>query len=197
VAETTTRTRKPIAPPLQVALALQEDSLKAALVAERGRVVAHAQADLSSQTTRAVSAAIVKLIVELAHTQARGASPITSIGLSVPGQLDPRSGRVTLPGWKNWTRVPLGQLLETQLDEAGYDIRRASTVNEARAATSDSGHPPITISPRAAALAAAESWVGAARGKEHVVYLGIGTALECGILVNGRALTGRTLPPRL
>lgn len=188
--ETITRTRKPAAPPLQIALAIQEDALAAALINDRARVIAHTQTALTGRTTRAVNAALVKLIIELAHAEVRGASPLTSIGLSVFGQLDPRSGRVTLPGWKHWTRVPLGQLLETELDEAGYDIRRASTESEARAETRDSGHPPITVSMRSAALAAAESWIGAARGKQHVIYVGIGATIETGILVNGRLLAG-------
>lgn len=187
---TKSATLKPVAAPLQVALALHAEAVTAALVTDRGRVSAVTQIALASRTTRAVTVAFVKAILELAHTEARGAAPLASIGLSVEGQLDPRSGRVTLPGWKNWTRVPLGQLLEAQLDEAGYDIRQPATMNKARAEMRASGHPPISVTSRPAALAAAESWVGAARGKQHVIYVGIGVDIETGILVQGRPLLG-------
>jgi predicted NBD/HSP70 family sugar kinase len=175
---------------LQIALALQSEAVCAALINDRARVVAFAQATLSSQTTRAVNAALVKVIIELAHAEARGVSPITAIGLSLPGQLDPRSGRVSVPGWKHWTRVPLGELLEAQLDEAGYDIRRAVANSHARAERRASGQPPIILSTRPVACAAAESWVGAARGKHNVIYLSVAATIEAGILVNDRPLLG-------
>jgi len=179
-----------VAAPLQIALVLQPEAVTAALVTDRGRVSAVTQIALASRTTRAVTAAFVKAIIELAHTEARGTAPISSIGLSVDGQLDPGTGRVTLPGWRNWTRVPLGQLLEAQLDEAGYDIRQSATQNKARAERRASGHPPISVNSRPTALAAAESWVGAARGKQNVIYVGIASDIETGILVQGRPLLG-------
>ncbi len=187
---TITRTRKPAPSPLTLALALHSDAVSAALVNERGRVVAQAETTPKFQTTRAVIAALVELIVELAHTDARGASEIKAIGLCLPGQIDPHSQRVTIPTWKNWTRVPLLDLLERELDQAGYDIRQPAATTEAAAETRASGHPPVTLSPRAVALAAAESWVGAARGKQHVVYVGLSETIESGILSGGRALLG-------
>ena len=188
--KTSPRSRKLAPPPLTVALALNPGSLNAALVSERGRVVAQASAPLAASTTRATVAALVKLIVELAHTDARGAAEINGIGISLPGLLDPHSGRVTLPSWKGWTRVPLGELLERELDDAGYELRQPLASTEARAEMRQSGHPPVTFSSRAVALAAAESWIGAARGKQHVVYISLGDTIESGILVNGHAFLG-------
>lgn len=187
---TITRTRKPASPPLILALALHSDAITAALVDTRGRVVAQSETAPKFRTTRAVVAAMVELIVELAHTEARGISEIEAIGICLPGQIDPQSQRVTLPTWKNWNRVPLHDLLERELDKAGYDIRQHAATTEAAAETQASGHPPVTLSPHGVTLAAAESWVGAARGKQHVVYLALGETIEGGILIGGRALLG-------
>lgn len=187
---TITRTRKPTPPPLTLALALHSGALTAALVNERGRVIAQAALTPKFQTTRAVLAAMAELIVELAHTDARGTADINAIGVSLPGHIDPQSRRVTIPGLKNWNRVPVHDLLERELDKAGYDIRQHSTTTQAIAETSVSGHPPVTLSPRAVSLAAAESWVGAARGKQNVVYVGLSETIESGILIGGRAFLG-------
>lgn len=186
----TTRTRKTTKPPLIVALELGTATLAAALVDERARVLAEVSAQFPAPMTRAVVTTMVKLIIELAYAKPRGAAAIQAIGISVPGQLDPHSERVTLNGWKNWTRVPLRQLLERELSEVGYDIRQPATASESRAEVRATGHPPITLSPRLAALAAAESWIGAARGKQHVVYVELGETIESALLLNGRAWLG-------
>ena len=184
------RTRKAAPPPLVLALALHSDDITAALVNERGRVVAQTVATPKFYTTRAVLAVMAELIVELAHAEARRTSEIKAIGVSLPGQIDPQSQRVTIPAWKNWTRVPLHDLLERELDKAGYDIRQHTTSTEAVAETRTSGHPPVTLSPRVVTFAAAESWVGAARGQKHVIYLSLSETIESGILIGGRALLG-------
>lgn len=186
----TIRTRKTIAPSLVLALELGTDALAAALVDERARVLAEASAPFSAPTTRAVVTTMAKLIIELAYAKPRGAAIIRAIGVSVPGQLDPQSERLTLGNWKNWTRVPLRELLERELNKLGHDIRRPVMASEARAEIHTSGHPSVTLSPRLAALAAAESWIGAARGKQHVIYVELGEAIEGAFLLNGRAWLG-------
>lgn len=186
---TETKTSTPNPSVLTLAATLRTGALTAALINERGRVLAQLQSELKSQTTRTLVPALARLLVELAHAEARGAAVISAIGLSVSGLIDPATKRVTSEAWK-WTRVPLGQLVETALDEVGYDIRQPAAANHARAETRASGHPPISVHPYLAALAAAESWVGAARAKRHVIYLNLDDAIECGILLDGRALLG-------
>ncbi len=184
------RTRKALAPPLVLAVKLDTIGLTAALLDDRTRVLAKVGSSFSSSTTRGIVTTLTKQIIWLAHVQARGKSAIRAIGVSVPGQLDPQTQRVTFTGWKNWTRVPLGQLLERELTAAGYDIRQSAVANEARAELRATGQPPIVVSSRLAALVAAESWVGAARGKQHVIYVEVGETIESAFLLNGRAWMG-------
>lgn len=186
---TESKTSTPKPPALTLAASLQTGALTAALVNERGRLIAQQQTALKSQTTRTLVPTLARLLVELAHNEARGTNPIRAIGLSVPGQLDPSTNRLTVADWR-WTRVPLGQLLESALDEVGYDIRQPATNTRAKAGHQASGHPPIFVQPRLATLAAAESWLGAARSKSHVVYVQLAEEIECGVLLAGRPLLG-------
>lgn len=183
---------KPEARPLVIGVELNQTQIYVALVDDQARVVAERNFTTPQRTTRAAVAAIAQTILELASSKERGPSPIAAIGISVAGVVDPPTGRVSINDLKGWTRVPLGQLLEENLDESGHDIRTPIGEKRARAGHAESGHPPISICSRASAIAAAESWNGAARGKSNVVYLSVGSEIEAGILADGRVLTGAT-----
>ncbi len=190
--ENPARTAQSIPAPLVIGLELDSARLRAALVNEAGRIVAERSAPMPTRTTRAAVGAIVGLLLELGGCAERGAHPIERVGVAVAGLIDPPTGRVSLPALRGWTRFPLLPALETALDEAGHDIRKPAGERRGRAVAAVSGHPSMSLCTRPAALAAAESWTGAARGKQNVVYLGIDHAIEAGILVEGRALLGAT-----
>lgn len=176
--------------PLIIGVAFNVAQISAALIDERARIIAAKQMPTPKRTTRAVAGAITELVVALAATGARGDSPIPAIGLSVPGIVDPPTERVSITDLKGWTRVALRSLIEEGLAASGHDVRTPLHQRRARAAVGVSPHPAITINTRAAALAAAESWTGAARGKSHIVYVALDSEVEAGILVAGRVLTG-------
>lgn len=182
--------RQADAEPLIIGIEFTQTEITAALVDENARVIAERNIETPQRTTRAAIAALARTVIELAAAKEREKSPLVGIGLSVAGVIDPATGRVSIPGWKGWTRVALGQTLEEHLNDSGHDIRTPVTEKRGRAAHATSAHPVITISSRASAIAAAESWHGAARGKSNVVYVSIGADIEAGILINGRALTG-------
>ncbi len=175
---------------LIVGLEFDQNKITAALIDDQANVVAVRQTETPQRTTRSAVAAMAKTVIDLAAAKERGASPIAAIGVAASGLVDPSSGRVSIAEMKGWTRVPLAQLLEENLDSSGHDIRTHKSDNRARAHHVESGHPLITTNSRVAALAAAESWVGSARGKNNVVYLSIGSEIEAGILINGTVMTG-------
>lgn len=185
-----TRSAKPEAKPLVLGVELNSTQLSVALVDDQARIVAERKLATPQRTTRATIADIAQALIELAASKEREANPIVGIGVSVAGLVDPSTGRVSIDDLKGWTRVPLGQLLEESLDESGHDIRTPTTEKRARAGHAESGHPPIVIYSRASAVAAAESWHGAARGKSNVVHLSIDSGIEAGILTNGQVLAG-------
>jgi glucokinase len=165
-------------------------NITVALVDERARVLARNQIETPNRTTRAAVATMTKLILGASLAKERGDSLIRAVGVSVPGQVDPESERVTISGLRNWTRIALGKMIEEGLSDSGYDIRTPHNERRARAQPGLSAHPSIAIQPCIRCAAAAEGWVGAARGKNDVVYLSIGEEIEAGILADGRILQG-------
>jgi predicted NBD/HSP70 family sugar kinase len=175
---------------LVVGVGFDHRNITVALVDERARVLARQQAETPQRTTRAAATTITKLILGACLTTERGDGVIRAIGVSVPGQVDPSTGRVSISGLKNWTRIALAKMIEEGLSESGYDIRNPLNERRARAQPAISSQPAIAIQPHICCAAAAEGWVGGARGKNNVVYLSIGEAIEAGILADGRVLQG-------
>ncbi|MGH9939412.1 MAG: ROK family protein [Blastocatellia bacterium] len=178
------------ASPMVIAIQFDRSKIIAALVNEQGRAVEECRIATPQRTTRAAATEVAKMIVVLAVSQSRALGPINAIGFSVAGLVDPATGRVSIPGLKGWTRVALRQMVEEELEGAGIDIRVPPDEKRARAKYGDSAFPAMVINSRAAAMAAGEAWVGAARGKNNVVYLSIGEDVEAGIIVDRRVAPG-------
>jgi glucokinase len=176
--------------PLSLATELSGGKLSTALVDERGRVLAFRQIEAPLTNGRVVATAISKSLIEMATASERGDQPITAIGLSFPGWVDPTDQRVTITGRTGWLRIALGELVERELTASGIDIRTPLTQKRHRAELQSSSHPPMAINSRNAALVAAEGWVGAARGSLNAVHLEINDEIEAGILIDGRILHG-------
>lgn len=175
------------------------ETLAVALIDEDGRPVAGGLQETPQRTTRAAVAALTDMLLALASSKERGARRISALGISVAGYVDPATQRVTIPAlqdekgwkaWKGWTRVNLPEMIEECLIQSGYDISTPAGVKRARADRKEPRHLPMRVSPRVACLAAAESWVGRGRGKEHLVYLSLGNTIEAGIISGGQALQG-------
>jgi glucokinase len=175
---------------LIVGVGFDHRNITVALIDERARVLAREQAETPQRTTRAAAATMTKLILGASMTKERGDGLIRAIGISVPGEVDPSTGRVSISGLKNWTRIALGKMIEEGLSDSGYDIRSPLNERSARAQLAISSHPAIAIQSRICCAVAAEGWVGGARGRKNVVYLSIGEEIEAGILADGRVLQG-------
>ncbi len=96
-------------------------------------------------------------------------TPVTGIGISAPGPLNPETGVVVappnLPGWHN---VPLGDMLHDEFDV------------------------PIFVGNDANVAALAETMRGVARGRKHVIYITVSTGIGGGIITDGHMLLGDT-----
>lgn len=94
-------------------------------------------------------------------------TPVTGIGISAPGPLNPETGVIVappnLPGWKH---VPLGDILR---EEFGV---------------------PVFVGNDANVAALAEVSRGAARGYRHAIYITVSTGIGSGIVIDGRLLLG-------
>lgn len=181
---------QPLKKQLSLGVEFDQKIISAALIDDQADVMVIRQSETPQRTIRSAVTAMAKMIIDLAASKEREAGSIVAIGVAAPGLVDPSTGRVSVTEMRGWARVPLAQLLEENLDASGHDIRTHKSDSQARAHHVESAHPLITVSSRAAALAAAESWVGAARGKKNVVYLSIDSEIEAGIIADGRVLTG-------
>ncbi|HKX29690.1 MAG TPA: ROK family protein [Blastocatellia bacterium] len=182
--------RSQISPQLVIGIEIDPDRLSTALVDGHGKIIAERQSEPARLTTRSVAATVAGSILDLAASRERGSSSIGAVGISVAGLIDPVTDRVSIPAWKNWVRVDLRQLIEDELSKSGHDIGTPLNEKRARAQHKVSPHPAMIIHNRQSCAAVAESWNGAARGKDHVVYLSLGAEVEVGIWSQGQVLRG-------
>lgn len=96
-----------------------------------------------------------------------GGENLLGIGISAPGFLDTRRGVLfSPPNLPGWSRVPLKKILEEEFEA------RAILENDANAA------------------ALAESFFGAGKGFQDIVYLTMSTGIGGGIIIGGRLHRG-------
>src|SRR5262245_61495423 len=80
--------RSQIPPQLVIGIELTADRLVAALVDGHGKITAEQRSEIARLTTRSAAAAIAGSILKLASSKERGSNLISTIGLSVEGQVD-------------------------------------------------------------------------------------------------------------
>jgi len=175
---------------MRIGIEFDRAKIVAALVDETGRIVTERTAAMPSRTIRAAIAEIRTLILYLSSAPERESCRISGIGVSVDGLVDPPTSRVTIAGLKGWTRVAMIEMLEEALAESGHDIRTPAGQRHARAEKKESPHPAMKVYSRPVAIAAAEAWRGAARGKSNVVYVSLGETITLGIIADGRPING-------
>ncbi|HVM76132.1 MAG TPA: ROK family protein [Candidatus Saccharimonadales bacterium] len=152
-----------------VALDLGGTKLAGALVNRAGKIVGR----MSVSVDGASGMAPVRQMTVMARSlttgeDARGRSKlerIAAVGVAVPG-LVRRDGTVWAPNLKGWTRMPLEKRLHAELGV------------------------PVTVESDRNAAVLGESWRGAARGKNDVIVVMIGTGIGAGILSGGRLVRG-------
>jgi glucokinase len=155
--------------PAVIALDLGGTKLASALFSADGRGFEKRRVELKSHAGDAVGQLIVKQIERLQEAAAKRDVEVAAIAICVPGIADPESGRVWAPNLPGWTDYPLRS-----------EIRRALVNNDIKV---------VVESDRAASILG-ETWLGAARGCRHAVFLAIGTGIGAGILVDGHVLHG-------
>lgn len=115
--------------------------------------------------------AVVDSMCEAVRTVLRQAglseADCDSIGIGAPGTCDPRSGVVYRSYSMNWTDLPLGDMI----------ARQFPTI-------------PVRVENDANCAALAEVKAGAARGKDNIVLVTLGTGVGSGIVLNGKIYSG-------
>lgn len=94
---------------------------------------------------------------------------IDSIGVCVPGNVDPITGRVWAPNIPGWQNYPLREVLKSAINNPNINIY---------------------IDNDRICYVYGEMWQGAARGCQNVIFIAVGTGIGAGIIIDGRALHG-------
>lgn len=115
----------------------------------------------------AVGKLVTDKISDLIEEADRNGSDISSIGISVPGISNVKTGTVWAPNIAGWEEYPL--LAE---------VREIA------------GRIPVIIDSDRACCILGEVWKGNAKGCKDAVFLAVGTGIGAGILVNGEVLRG-------
>ncbi len=92
---------------------------------------------------------------------------VEGVGISVPGIAHPKTGHVWAPNIPGWEDYPLRGEISDAL-----------------------GRIPVVVDSDRACSILGERWLGAARGRNHAIFLAVGTGIGAGIVVNGEVLRG-------
>ena len=149
-----------------LAVDLGGTNLRVAAIAPDGRILERRSAPTRAE--EGPSAVITRMGALCdAVAEVAGIAKDAPIGVASPGPLDPRTGVVlftpNLPGWRD---VPLGPMLSVSTNR------------------------PVRVSNDANCAALGEARFGAAAGMHDVVYLGLGTGVGGGLILDGRLYEG-------
>jgi len=147
-----------------VGVKLTEQHAIAVLTDLNASVVAQHHAPIPDHAPAAVTQALVEVVEALRG--AAGTQPILGVGIGMAGVMDGRREVVRYATYYGWENLPLGAMLEDQLDL------------------------PVVLDNDVNALAVAEHWFGAGRGVADFLALSIGRGVGLGMILNGRLYRG-------
>ncbi|MEV6368232.1 ROK family protein [Micromonospora musae] len=130
------------------------------------QVRATARRPLSGPDVESVLAEVGRLVDGLLDTLPEHRPRLRRLGLSLSGDVDHTSGLVRYSPFLHWRNVPLGE-------------RAARLTGLA-----------VTVENDVKALTAAEHWFGEGVGAESFALVTVGTGIGCGLVVNGRLVSG-------
>jgi glucokinase len=152
-----------------ISIDLGGTKISAAIVADDGTIRTRRLVALDGRSGVAVGRLLTDLALECVGEAQRLGTEVRSVGVAVPGISRQAEGTIWAPNIPGWENYPLKQELDQALP-----------------------HPKPTVrieSDRSCAILG-ETWLGAARGCSHAIFLAVGTGIGAGILIGGRILRG-------
>jgi glucokinase len=136
-----------------------------AVMSEGGALLMSSKLLLEGRAGADVGSLLVTEIKDMLHTMRLEGSPVSAIGIAVPGAVD--NGVVWAPGISGWVAYPL----LSEIQQAVGDI-------------------PVILESDRTCYITGERWMGNARHCREAIFLSVGTGIGAGILVNGKVLKG-------
>jgi glucokinase len=141
--------------------------LAMAIFDENGTIISKESFPLENRKGSQVGKFITDRIAEFMQSAKLQGSKVESVGISVPGISNIKTGTVWVPNIPDWIDYPL------------FDEVKKTT-----------GDIPVTIDSDRACYILGEVWKGNAVGCRDAIYLSVGTGIGAGILINGEILRG-------
>ncbi|GAA1986652.1 ROK family transcriptional regulator [Catenulispora subtropica] len=145
------------------------DEIVGVLCDLKARVRHSVRHPLADRGPEAVIAALATLVDDLLDSGPEGAGyrgRTRSLGLAISGDVDAAAGVVRLSARLGWRDVPIGRLAAEATGLA------------------------VTVENDVKALTVAEHWFGQGVGTDSFALVTVGAGIGCGIVVDGRLLTG-------
>nr|WP_232327899.1 ROK family transcriptional regulator [Kibdelosporangium sp. MJ126-NF4]CEL14781.1 Predicted N-acetyl-glucosamine kinase 2, ROK family [Kibdelosporangium sp. MJ126-NF4]CTQ96590.1 Predicted N-acetyl-glucosamine kinase 2, ROK family (EC 2.7.1.59) [Kibdelosporangium sp. MJ126-NF4] len=121
---------------------------------------------LSSRKVDAVVDGVAAMVTELLAESNAYKQRTHCLGVTVAGDVDREAGHVRYSPFLHWHDVPLADLLAEKIDME------------------------ITVDNDVKAITVAERWFGNGVGADSFALVTLGTGIGCGLVVNGRVVTG-------
>ena len=142
-------------------------NLKAGVVDENGHIIS--KVDCPTKVERgheAVVADMAKLALKAIEKSGVSMDEVKSVGIGIPGILDPRTGIVPFCTNLGWHNVPLIELMQKDV------------------------HKPIYVDNDATVATLAENVAGVSAGAKSSVFLTLGTGVGGGVVIDGKVYSG-------
>jgi glucokinase len=152
-----------------IAVDLGGTKLASALLSDSGEIISSGKAALDKRQGSEVRDLILREVNILLAKAAAEKVPVSAVGICVPGIAHAKTGTVWAPNIPGWDDYPLLAELKKGLED--QDIK-------------------IKIDSDRACYILGEVWKGNAKGHTDVIFLGVGTGIGAGILVNNEVLRG-------
>ncbi len=152
-----------------IALDLGGTKLAAALLSDEGDILISETVQLEKRKGNEVGQLIRQQANLILQKATKKNIIVSALGICIPGIAHAKTGRVWAPNIPGWEDYPLLEELQQELTNKNISIK---------------------IDSDRACYILAEVWKGNARGFSDVIFLGVGTGIGAGIIVNNQVLRG-------
>lgn len=152
-----------------IALDLGGTKLASALLSSGGKMLFTESVLLDGREGQAVGQLIVSQVNQALEKANEIEKEVTALGICVPGIAHANTGRVWAPNIPGWDDYPLMEELISNIPDKKIRIR---------------------IDSDRACYILAETWKGKTKGCLDAIFLGVGTGIGAGIMINGEILRG-------
>jgi len=152
-----------------IALDLGGTKLASAILSSGGEILFTETVLLDGREGQAVGQLIVSQVNQALEKAIEIKTEVTALGICVPGIAHANTGRVWAPNIPGWDDYPLMEELKSNIQDKKVRVR---------------------IDSDRACYILAETWKGKTKGCLDAIFLGVGTGIGAGIMINGEILRG-------